>query len=149
MAVGSYYDGEDSACFLLINGLENRMKVLVCDDNVDGADTLALVLRSHGHDVKAFYTGGTCLHEALEWKPSIAFLDIGLPDMTGYGIARQLRAKFGADILLVAVTGYDSAQDRTVSAEAGFDMHLAKPAQLDRLVSIAATGPRGFGKQSP
>ena len=125
------------------------MRVLVCDDNVDGADTLAVLLRSHGHDVKVFYAGGVCLHEALEWKPAIAFLDIGLPDMTGYGVARQLRGKFGADILLVAVTGYDSAEDRTVSAEAGFDMHLAKPVKLDRLVSIAATGSRGFSKQSP
>lgn len=116
------------------------MKVLVCDDHADGADTLAVLLRSHGHDVKVFYTGGTCLREALEWKPAIAFLDIGLPDMTGYGIARQLRAALGADVMLVAVTGYDSVEDRTVSAEAGFDMHLAKPVQLDRLVSIAAMG---------
>jgi len=101
------------------------VKVLVCDDNVDGADTLAVLLRSHGHDVRVFYAGGACLREALDWKPAIAFLDIGLPDMTGYGVARQLRAAFGADVLLVAVTGYDSTEDRTVSAEAGFDMHLA------------------------
>jgi DNA-binding response OmpR family regulator len=124
------------------------MRILVCDDNVDGADTLAVPLRSHGHDVKVFYAGGACLREALGWKPAIAFLDIGLPDVTGYGVARQLRAKFGADILLVAVTGYDSPEDRTVSAEAGFDMHLAKPVPFDRLVSIAqppvraATGSR-------
>ena len=124
------------------------MKVLVCDDNADGADAVAVLLRSHGHDVKAFYAGGACLREALEWKPAIAFLDIGLPDMTGYGIARQLRAKFGADIKLVAVTGYDSTEDRTVSAEAGFDMHLAKPVQFDRLISIAATGTRNSGKRS-
>jgi len=118
------------------------MKVLVCDDNADGADTLAVLLRSHGHDVKVFYSGGECLRQALEWKPALAFLDIGLPDMTGYGVARQLRAAFGADVLLVAVTGYDSTEDRTVSAEAGFDMHLAKPVQLERLVSIAANGSR-------
>jgi len=78
----------------------------------------------------------------LDWKPAVAFLDIGMPEMTGYGIARQLRARFGADILLIAVTGYDSAEHRTISAEAGFDMHLAKPVQLDQLVSIAATGSR-------
>jgi two-component system, sensor histidine kinase len=118
------------------------MKVLVCDDNVDTADTLAVLLRSHGHDVKVSYAGATCLREALAWKPAIAFLDIGLPDMTGYGIARQLRANFGSDIMLVAVTGYDSTEDRTVSAEAGFDLHLAKPVELNRLVSIAATGRR-------
>jgi two-component system, sensor histidine kinase len=124
------------------------MKVLVCDDNTDGADTLAVLLRSHGHDVRTFYAGGACLREALEWKPSIAFLDIGLPDMTGYGVARQLRVKFGADIMLVAVTAYDSPADRTVSAEAGFDMHLAKPVQFDRLISIAATVTRDSGKRS-
>jgi DNA-binding response OmpR family regulator len=124
------------------------MRVLVCDDNVDGADTLAVLLRAHGHDVKTFYSGGACLKEALDWKPAIAFLDIGLPDMTGYGVARQLRGKFGADIMLVAVTGYDSTEDRTVSAEAGFDMHLAKPVQFDRLISIAATGTRNSDKRS-
>jgi DNA-binding response OmpR family regulator len=118
------------------------VKVLVCDDNVDGADMVGVLLRSHGHDVKVFYAGGACLREALEWKPAIAYLDIGLPDMTGFGVARQLRGKFGADILLVAVTGYDSTEDRTVSAEAGFDLHLAKPVHLDRLVSIAAAGSR-------
>lgn len=121
------------------------MRVLVCDDNVDGADTLAVLLRSHGHDVKTFYSGGACLKGALDWKPAIAFLDIGLPDMSGYGVARQLRRKFGADILLVAVTGYDSTEDRTVSAESGFDMHLGKPVELGRLVSIAATGSRTPG----
>lgn len=121
------------------------MRVLICDDNADGADTLAVLLRSHGHDVRVSYAGGECLRQALEWKPALAFLDIGLPDMTGYGVARQLRASFGADVLLVAVTGYDSPEDRTVSAEAGFDLHLSKPVQLDRLVSIAAKGPRHSG----
>jgi two-component system, sensor histidine kinase len=65
-----------------------------------------------------------------------------MPEVTGYGVARQLRAKFGAAILLVAITGYDSTEDRTVSFEAGFDMHLAKPVKPDRIVGIAATGSR-------
>jgi CheY-like chemotaxis protein len=124
------------------------MRVLVCDDNVDGADTLAVLLRAHGHEVKVFYEGGTCLREALEWKPAIAFLDIGMPDITGYAVARQLRAKFGADIALVAVTGYGTTEDRTVCFESGFDMHLVKPAQPDRIVSIAATRSRDFGERS-
>ncbi len=125
------------------------MRVLVCDDNVDGADTLGVLLRAHGHDVKVFYSGGECLHEALRWKPAIAFLDIGMPDMTGYGVARQLRAKYGAEILLVAVTGYGSTEDRTVSFESGFDMHLVKPAEPDRIVSIAATRSRDFAHGHP
>lgn len=124
------------------------MRVLVCDDNVDGADTLGMLLHSQGHEVKVFYEGGTCLREALDWKPAIAFLDIGMPDMTGYAVARQLRAKYGAEILLVAVTGYGTTEDRTVSFESGFDMHLVKPAQPDRIVSIAATRSRGLGHQS-
>ena len=124
------------------------MRVMVCDDNVDGADTLGMLLRSQGHEVKVFYEGGTCLREALDWKPALAFLDIGMPDMTGYAVARQLRAKYGAEILLVAVTGYGTTEDRTVSFESGFDMHLVKPAQPDRIVSIAATRSRGFGHQS-
>jgi DNA-binding response OmpR family regulator len=114
------------------------MRVLICDDNADAADTLALLLRTHGHDVKVFYDGDSCLKEALDWGPSVAFLDIGLPGLTGYGVARHLRAKFGAKVLLVAVTGYTRAEDRTVSFEAGFDMHLAKPVEPERLVAIAA-----------
>lgn len=118
------------------------MRVLVCDDNPDAADTLAVVLRLHGHDVRVFYEGRTCLREALEWKPAIAFLDIGMPGVTGHGVARQLRGTFGADILLVAVTAYGSTEDRTVSFESGFDMHLVKPVKMDRLVAIAASGAR-------
>jgi len=115
------------------------MRVLICDDNADAADTLAMLLRAHGHDVKVFYDGGTCLNEALAWRPAIAFLDIGIPGITGYGIARQLRAKFGSKIVLVAITGYTRQEDRTVSFEAGFDMHLAKPVEPARLVAIAAS----------
>ena len=114
------------------------MRVLICDDNEDAADTLAMLLRSHGHEVKTFYEGSSCLREALAWVPAIAYLDIGMPGVTGYGVARQLRAKFGATIFLVAVTGYDSMEDRTVSFEAGFDVHLAKPVKPERIVAIAA-----------
>lgn len=124
------------------------MRVLVCDDNVDGAETLGVLLRSHGHDVKVFYEGGTGLHEALEWKPAIAFLDIDMQDITGYAVARQLRAKYGAQITLVAVTGYGTTEDRTVSFESGFDIHLPKPAEPDRILSIAATRSWGCGQQS-
>lgn len=118
------------------------MRVLICDDNRDGADTLALLLRSHGHEVKTCYEGHSCLSDALKWKPVVAFLDIGMPRVTGHGVARKLRAAFGSDILLVAVTAYGSPQDRLVSFESGFDMHLAKPVEPDRILSIAASGIR-------
>ena len=114
------------------------MRVLVCDDNSDAADILAMVLRMHGHDVKVFYDGQGCLNEALEWKPSVAFLDIGMPRVDGYTLARQLRANLGATVLLVAVTAYTSAEATQASLEAGFDMHLPKPPVLDQIVRIAA-----------
>jgi CheY-like chemotaxis protein len=118
------------------------MRVLVCDDNADAADTLALLLRAHGHDVKVFYEGRACVREALEWRPSVAFLDIEMPEISGYAVARQLRVALGAAVLLVAVTGYIGSDDKSASLEAGFDTHLTKPAPLDRVLTLAATASR-------
>jgi CheY-like chemotaxis protein len=100
------------------------MRVLVCDDNADAPDTLAVALQMHGHDVKVFYDGQDCLNEALNWKPAVAFLDIGMPRINGYDMARQLRDALGPGILLVAVTAYNNARALNASREAGFDMHL-------------------------
>jgi CheY-like chemotaxis protein len=114
------------------------MRILVCDDNVDAADALAIALRADGHDVQVFYDGGECLAQALDWRPEVAFLDIGLPTVTGYGVARALRDRYGQAILLVAVSGYDAPEDRAAARASGFDLHLVKPADISRIMRIAA-----------
>jgi CheY-like chemotaxis protein len=112
------------------------MRVLVCDDNQDAADALSALLRSHGHEVKTAYQGEPCLQVALEWRPQIAFLDIGLPDVSGFGVARRLRAELGVEILLVAITGYASREDKQLASESGFDLHMSKPADFSRAVAL-------------
>ena len=103
-------------------------RVLVVDDNIDAADSFATMLALAGHQVRAAYSGVEALAVADEFAPAVVFCDIGMPGMTGYDVARRLRAdgKF-ARARLVAVTGWGSDEDRRRALEAGFDLHLAKP----------------------
>ena len=114
------------------------MRILVCDDNVDSADTLRALFASDGHEVFCFHDSRTCLEKALEWRPDLVFLDIGMPQMTGYAVARHIRARYGSHIHIVAVTAYGSQEDKTVAFEAGFDVHLVKPVSPEKLLAIAA-----------
>ncbi len=117
-------------------------RVLVVDDNTDAADSLALLLRLSGHDVRTVHDGPTALEVAEAFRPEVVLLDIGLPRMDGYEVARRLRQRDGAKrVLLVAVTGYGQEEDRRRTAEAGFDAHLVKPAEpvaVQRLLAGAA-----------
>jgi CheY-like chemotaxis protein len=108
--------------------------VLVVDDNVDAAETLAAVLEMTGRRTRTVHEGRGVLEAAREFGPDIVLLDIGLPGMSGYEVARQLRAdpRFSRTLLL-AVTGWGSAEDRRRSHEAGFDEHLTKPVDLAEL----------------
>jgi len=114
-----------------------RRRVLVVDDNVDSAESLALALTLEGHDSKLAYDGPGAVEVALAFKPQVALLDIGLPGMNGYELARQLRQRPGGrDMALIALTGYGQAEDRRKSREAGFDHHLTKPVNYDTLVTL-------------
>jgi PAS domain S-box-containing protein len=105
-------------------------RVLVVDDNVDGAETLAEMLAFSGHDTRSAFSGSEALDSAAGFDPEVLFVDIGLPDMTGYEVARRLRADpRHANVLLVAVTGWGSEEDRRRSKDAGFDAHLTKPVE--------------------
>jgi signal transduction histidine kinase len=105
------------------------LRVLVVDDNVDAAQSLAMLLRMLGQDVRTAHNGHSALEAISGSMPEIAFLDIGLPGMSGYELARRLRHEPGGDaVLLVALTGWGQAEDRRRSTEAGFDHHLTKPA---------------------
>ncbi|MFT3774657.1 MAG: ATP-binding protein [Minicystis sp.] len=111
-----------------------RLRVLVVDDNVDAAITLADLVRAQGHDVRIAHDGHEALAAAGEQRPELVFLDIGLPGMDGYEVARRLRDAVPAR--LVALTGYGQEADRRRAAEAGFAQHLVKPAQPDAVIGL-------------
>jgi two-component system, sensor histidine kinase len=111
------------------------VRILICDDNVDAANTWAALLDSEGHDVRICHFGTAYVQEALTWLPQAALVDIGLPGMDGYAVARALRASpGGAAVLLIAVTGYSRPEDLARSKAAGFDHHFRKPADVDEVL---------------
>ncbi|HEY0490835.1 MAG TPA: ATP-binding protein [Telluria sp.] len=119
-----------------------RHRVLVVDDNADAATMLAMLLDASGHQVMVEYTPENALATAEAEAPSACILDIGLPGMDGYELARRLRAQPGMkDALIVAVTGYGQDQDRHKAMEAGFDHYLVKPVEVSRLLGILASSP--------
>ncbi len=105
-------------------------RVLVVDDNVDAAESLAVLLRLGGHEVRVAHDGPGGLRLAQSDRPEVVFLDIGMPGMDGYEVARRLRQQAGRErMLVVALTGWGAQEDRRLSAEAGFDRHLVKPVE--------------------
>jgi signal transduction histidine kinase/CheY-like chemotaxis protein len=115
-------------------------RVLVVDDNVDAAESVAMILRLSGHEVRLAYNGPDALQAAEESRPEAVLLDVGLPGMSGYEVARRLRQdpRF-RETLLIAMTGYGQDADRRRSLEAGFDQHMVKPVDPDALEQILAT----------
>jgi CheY-like chemotaxis protein len=110
------------------------MRVLVVDDNEDGAAMLCTALQLHGYDVRAASDGMEALRVAAEFRPEAALLDIGLPVMDGYELAGRLRNMPAlAGIRLIALTGYGQDRDRAKAHAAGFDHHLVKPVAVDAL----------------
>jgi PAS domain S-box-containing protein len=117
-------------------------KVLIVDDNQDAAETLAMVVELHGHAIRIANDGPSALAAAREHQPDIVFLDIGMPGMSGYEVAAQLRALPGwEDRLLVALTGWGTQEDRARSEAAGFDVHLTKPVELQAVEHLLAGAP--------
>ena len=114
-------------------------RVLVVDDNADAARTFAEIASLWKHDVRVTYTGAAALELAKSYHPDVVLLDIGLPGMSGYQVARLLRRQPEfAKTLLVAVTGYGQEEDRRRSREAGFNHHLVKPVAPDALHDVLA-----------
>ncbi len=116
------------------------LRVLVVDDNVDTVTTLAMLVRESGYDVRTAYDGSTVLEAALDYRPNVVLLDIGLPGMNGYEVAKQIRQQPALkNSVLVAMTGYGQESDRKSSHDAGFDHHLVKPADFPKVLKILAT----------
>jgi signal transduction histidine kinase len=122
------------------------LRLLVVDDNKDAADSLAMLLRLQGHQVRVAHDGPGALEIAKEDSPDLVLLDIGMPGMDGYEVAGRMRRQFGpGNIRLAALTGWGQQEDRRRTAEAGFDYHLVKPVEPNVLENLLADlkPPRG------
>ena len=114
-------------------------RVLVVDDNVDSAQSMSLLLGLEGYQVECAYDGEEALHAAARFSPQVVLLDLGLPRFSGFEVAQRLRAEpWGDALLLVAVSGYGRERDRQAAREAGFDLHLTKPADPDEVLRVLA-----------
>ncbi len=122
-------------------------RVLVVDDNADSADSIAAILEASGHEVQVAYSAQKALEIAVEYQPDITLLDIGLPDIDGYQVAKHLRQiPELREMRLIAITGYGQESDRERSREAGFDEHMVKPVEwrkLEELLTSLMKRPRG------
>jgi CheY-like chemotaxis protein len=115
-------------------------RILLVDDNVDFATSLALLLESSGHAVAIAHDAEQALAVAREVKPEVCFLDLGLPRVSGYELAGMLKGEpAAADAMLVALSGWGHARDRQRSREAGFELHLVKPVELQNIEAVLAT----------
>jgi PAS domain S-box-containing protein len=118
-------------------------RILVVDDSSDSAESLALWLRLQRHEVRTAGDGPSALEEAQRFRPEIAVLDIGLPRMDGYELARRLRKQeWARGMVLVAMTGWAQEHDKRLASEAGFDQHLTKPVAVESIARIIATAGR-------
>jgi PAS domain S-box-containing protein len=121
-----------------------RRRILIVDDNVDAAATIAKLLTVWGHDVQAVFDGNAALEAVRSFRPDLVILDIGLPGISGYEVARQIRSDpANKDLLITALTGYGQAEDRQRSLEAGFNFHITKPLGPE-LLSALITSPESF-----
>jgi CheY-like chemotaxis protein len=117
----------------------SRHRILVVDDNRDAADSLALVLRLTGHQIEMAHDGLEAVQAAAVFRPDVVLLDIGMPRMNGYEVARYLREQpWGKDMALIALSGWGQEKDKQRALEAGFDHHLTKPVEAAALEKLLA-----------
>jgi CheY-like chemotaxis protein len=113
--------------------------LLIADDNDDAAESLAMLLRIEGHEVVVVGNGRDALNAVSAVRPSVVLLDIGMPDMSGYEVARQLRkTQQGQSLTLIAVTGWGQERDKLRALEAGFDHHFTKPIDPNTLLELVS-----------
>lgn len=112
-------------------------RILVVDDNQDAADSLAKLIQSLGYEARAVYGGKQALDETASFQPDMALLDIGMPDLDGYQTVTELRQRRGqVHLIVVAVTGKSSDEDKRQAYESGFDLHVAKPMDVETLKDL-------------
>lgn len=124
----------------------NPLRILVADDNDDGREMLVYLLTAEGHTVAAAPDGPQALETALAFQPDVVILDIGMPGMNGYTVARTLRERADTSALvLVALSGLGQQEDKVRAAEAGFDRHFTKPLDVNALRAFLATTGKPLG----
>ena len=116
----------------------SKRRVLVVNDNQDIAITSSWLLKFQGHEVAVAFDGLQALEVARTFRPNVALLDVGLPGIHGYELARRLRAEYGPEILLIIITAYARDNDRRRSYEAYFDHHLTKPIDFEVITGLLA-----------
>jgi two-component system, sensor histidine kinase len=115
------------------------LRVLVVEDHDDSRTTMRMLLAiAHGHVVYEAAEGVSAIQIAVEKRPDAALIDLGLPGMDGYEVARQIRNTVGDGIFLIALTGYDTDEDRQRTDDAGFDVHMVKPVDSGELTRLLA-----------
>jgi len=119
-------------------GAQRAIRVVIADDDRDTVLSLRLLLSTEGYEVLGVYDARSVFPAVRDFRPDAVLLDIGMPQMTGYDIARQLRATHGNDLLLIAVTAWNKFSDRMAAHIAGFDHHVSKPYQPDEILRLIA-----------
>jgi CheY-like chemotaxis protein len=135
-------DGSHSVETAVISARNSNrpLRILVVDDNVDTVLGFSLLLKAQGHEVRTAYNGLDVVRTAAEFHPHVIMLDIGLPGLNGYEVAKLIRDQpLGSDMTLIALTGYGQDSDRRTSIAAGFNYHLVKPARFEQLLQILST----------
>lgn len=130
-----------------------RLRILVADDEPDAVTSLMMLLREEGHEVRGVHSGAGVLTGVHDFGPDVVLLDLGMPQVSGYQVARALRERYGsARPVLIAITGHNAPGDRLLSQLAGFDHHVAKPYDANQLLGLLAPlkppSPPG-GRNSP
>src|SRR4051812_8801179 len=116
------------------------LRILVVDDSIDSAESMSLVLGIGGHEVRVEHNGPDALRTAAEYRPDVVLMDIGMPGMNGYEVARKMReAPQTREAALIAMTGYGRQADRDQSKAAGFNHHLVKPVDFETLHNLLST----------
>jgi CheY-like chemotaxis protein len=116
-----------------------QRRILVVEDNADSAASLCMMLQLAGHEIRSANDGREALQTAESFRPHIVLLDIGLPKLNGYEVARQIRKQpWGENVILIALTGWAQQEDKQRALEAGFDHHLTKPVVLDDILHLMA-----------
>jgi CheY-like chemotaxis protein len=137
LPVGDVPDSQAALPVPVYDDFVATLRVLVVDDNRDAADSCASMLELSGHQVEKAYDGAQALQIGREFHPQVVLLDVGLPDLDGYEVARRMRASdWGASIPLVAVTGWGKVEDRERAFAAGFNHHLTKPVAPDAVEAV-------------
>ncbi len=115
----------------------NERRILVVDDDVDAAEALGELLRDYGHDVATAHDGSQALEHARLHRPDVVLLDISMPDMNGYDVAKRMRCELGlGEALIIALSGHGEDRHRHLARAAGFDHHVTKPVDASKLEEL-------------